>query len=76
MFVVSALALKDMIATTISEHIFNQSEIKGKIKGKIELLESFLSTGILTREQFNNAVEPLRLQLQKLLENNSEAEPD
>jgi hypothetical protein len=65
----------DMIATTISEHIFNQGEIKGKIKGKvkgkvegkIELLENLFLQKILTREQFEKAVEPLRLKLKELM---------
>ncbi len=93
----------DMIATTISEHIFNQGEIKGKIEGeikgkiegeikgkiegeikgkiegktegKIELLENQFSMGILTREQFEKMMDPLRLQLRKLSKNNSEARP-
>ncbi|WP_207688190.1 hypothetical protein [Desulfonema limicola] len=62
----------DMIATTITEHIFNQGEIKGeikgKIKGKIELLENLFIEKVLTRKQFEKAVAPLRQQLKELME--------
>ncbi|QTA82233.1 Uncharacterized protein dnl_46100 [Desulfonema limicola] len=74
----------DMIATTISEHIFLEGKNKGKsegkaegriegktegkIEGKIEILENLFLQKILTREQFEKAVEPLRQQLKELME--------
>lgn len=70
----------EMIATTITEHIFNQGKIEGKTEGKtegkiegktegkIELLESMYAQGILTKEQFDNAVAPLRRELKEFLE--------
>ncbi|MCP4346149.1 MAG: hypothetical protein GY795_11565 [Desulfobacterales bacterium] len=47
------------VATTITEHIQHESEIKGKIEGKIELLENLYSQGILTKEMFEEMVIPL-----------------
>ncbi|QTA82231.1 Uncharacterized protein dnl_46080 [Desulfonema limicola] len=70
----------DMIATTISEHIFLEGKNKGrsegkaegktegKIEGKIEILENLFLQKILTREQFEKAIEPLRQQLKELME--------
>ena len=43
-----------------------RGEIKGKIKGKIENLEELQRNGILTREQMEQFMAPLRLQLQNL----------
>ncbi|MCP4344424.1 MAG: hypothetical protein GY795_02735 [Desulfobacterales bacterium] len=54
-------------ATTITEHIQNESRIKGKIKGKIELLEDLYSQGILTKELFEEMVKPLRYELNEFL---------
>ncbi len=71
---------KEMIETTISEHIFNQGKAEGKaegkiegkaegeIEGKIELLEKFFADGVLAKEQFEQAVAPLREELRKLRE--------
>ena len=68
----------DIIETTITEHIFNQGEIggiakgkiegkvEGKIEGKIELLEKLFLDGVLSGEQFENAIAPLRAQLGEL----------
>ncbi|MCP4689751.1 MAG: hypothetical protein GY859_16990 [Desulfobacterales bacterium] len=59
------------IATTIKEHIQYQSKIEGKIegkiKGKIETLESLHAEGILSKEQYEQKVAPLRLELKKHL---------
>ncbi len=43
-----------------------KGEIKGKIKGKIENLEELQRNGILTIEQMERFIAPLRLQLQNL----------
>ena len=57
----------NMIATTISEHIFNQGMIEGEAKGKVEgqlsLLETLHQIGLLTDEQFHNMARPLRQKL-------------
>jgi len=61
-------------ATTISEHIWNEGkmegviegEIKGEIKGQIKILESLYISTVLSKEQFEMMVEPLRKQLEKI----------
>ena len=63
------------IATTITEHIRHEAEVKGEIKGKvegkvegkIEVLESLYLRGILSKEQFEELAVPLRLELSRLL---------
>ncbi len=59
------------VATTITEHIQHESEIKGeikgKIKGKIELLENLYTQGILTKELFEEMAKPLRNELNEYL---------
>ncbi len=57
----------EYVATTITEHIQYESEIKGNIKGKIELLENLYSQGILTKELFEEMVAPLRRELNEYL---------
>jgi len=42
----------EFIATTITEHIQHESEIRGKIEGKIELSENMYIRGIVSKEQF------------------------
>ncbi|MEI6262671.1 MAG: hypothetical protein WCR46_22570, partial [Deltaproteobacteria bacterium] len=58
-------------ATTISEHIWNEGkmegEIKGEIKGQIKMLESLYLSAVLSKEQFEKMVDPLRKQLEKIL---------
>jgi hypothetical protein len=69
-------------ATTITEHYFNEGEIKGKIEGeiegeikgeikgkiigKIENMEELYRFGILSKEQMEQMIEPLKQQLQNL----------
>ncbi len=68
------------VATTITEHIQYESEmkgeikgkIKGKIEGKIETLEGLHVEGILSKAQFEKKVAPLRLELKKLLDGKDE----
>ena len=60
-----------MIATTISEHIFNEGkaagEIKGKaegkLEGKLEMLENLYIFGIISKEQYEKMMIPLREEL-------------
>ena len=66
------------VATTISEHIFNQGEAEGiakgiakgraegKIEGQIAVLESLFRQGILSEEQMKTMLIPLRSKLKKL----------
>lgn len=68
----------DMIATTISEHIFNQGlakgeaegeargEVRGKIEGQLSMLETLRQFGQVTDEQFERMAGPLRQKLQEL----------
>ena len=57
-------------ATTISEHIRNEGKIEGiiegEVKGQIKILEDLYLTKILTLEQFEMMVNPLRKRLQYL----------
>ena len=61
-------------ATTITEHYLNEGriegeikgEIKGKIKGKIENIEELYRFDILSKEQMEKMIEPLKQQLQSL----------
>ncbi len=63
------------VATTITEHIQYESEIKGaikgvikgKIEGKIENLEALHAEGILSKELFEKKVAPLRQELKNIL---------
>jgi hypothetical protein len=60
------------IATTITEHIQHESEMKGKIEGIIEgqikNLEGLYAEGVLSKDLFEKKVEPLRRELKELLE--------
>ncbi len=49
------------IATTITEHIQHESEIKGEIK----LLESLYKDGVPAKEEFDKRIIPLRKQLER-----------
>lgn len=72
-------------ATTISEHIRNEGKIEGKvegkvegkIEGKIELLNSLFQKGMLTKEQFKEMLEAIKMQAGNIdintLEENIEA---
>ena len=69
----------EFVATTISEHIFHEGLLKGEAKGKAEgkaegeakgeakgqitLLETLYQNGILSEEQFQSMVQPLRQKL-------------
>jgi hypothetical protein len=57
-------------ATTISEHIWNEGKmegvIEGEIKGQIKILESLYLSTVLSKEQFEMMVDPLRKQLEKI----------
>ena len=69
-------------ATTISEYIRNEGkiegkiegliegeikgEIKGQIEGQIKILESLYLTAVLSRDQFEMMVDPLRMQLKEI----------
>ncbi len=53
-------------ATTITEHYLNEGKIKGKIEGKIENIEELYRFGILSKEQMEKMIEPLKQQLQSL----------
>ncbi len=71
------------VATTITEHIQHESEVKGEIKGKIEgeikgkiqgkiqgkieLAESLYLQGILSKDQYEKVTEPLRRELVRIL---------
>ncbi|MCP4104500.1 MAG: hypothetical protein GY749_03030 [Desulfobacteraceae bacterium] len=67
------------VATTITEHIHHEGEIKGKIEGKIEgeiqgkiqgkieLAESLYLQGILSKDQYEKMTEPLRRELARIL---------
>ncbi len=62
------------IATTISEHYKNEGKMEGKIEGKIEgeikgkisLLEALFQQAILTKEQFEQMIDPLRIKYNEL----------
>ncbi|KPA13758.1 hypothetical protein MHK_006033 [Candidatus Magnetomorum sp. HK-1] len=58
------------LATTISEHIWNDAnkkgEKKGEVKGKINLLETLFQQAVLTKEQFEQLITPLRKKYQEL----------
>lgn len=68
----------EFVATTISEHIFHEGVLKGKAEGKaegeakgqtkgqIELLEMLYQNGVLSEEQFQSMVRPLRQKLSEL----------
>ena len=57
-------------ATTISEHIWNEGKMEGKmegvIEGQIKILESLYLSAVLSKEQFEKMVDPLRKQLEKI----------
>lgn len=53
----------EFIATTISEHIFHEGEVKGQIK----LLETLYQLGILSEEQFQRMIHPPRQKLTELV---------
>ncbi len=63
------------IATTIKEHIQYKSKNEGKIEGKIETLEGLHAEGVLSKEQFEKKVSPLRRELRKLLRGNDGRKP-
>ncbi len=56
----------DIVETTITEHISNQAEAKGKVEGQIEILEKLFQEGILTAKQLKAKIEPLRHKMQQL----------
>jgi len=43
-----------------------EGEIKGELKGKIDLLENFLLFGTISKEQYETMVAPLREKLKAL----------
>lgn len=53
-------------ATQFYKDIFMEGEIKGEIEGKVEALEYLRDQNILTDEQFQSLVAPLRQELEKL----------
>ncbi len=67
-----------MIATTISEHIFNEGKAEGKaegklegkaegkLEGKLEMLENLYLFGIISKEQYEKMTVPLREQLRSV----------
>jgi hypothetical protein len=69
-------AKMSLVATTISEHIRNEGKLEGKIEGKLEgkiegqiqILDDLFLSGILNREQYESMVQPLRKQLQHILD--------
>ncbi len=67
------------VATTITEHIQYKSEakgeIKGEIKGQIKLLEGLHAEGLLSKEQFEKKVAPLRQELADLLDGKDGRDP-
>ncbi len=66
----------EFIATTISEHIFHEGEVKGEargeargeVKGQITILETLYQIGILSEEQFQRMIRPLRQKLAELVD--------
>ncbi len=56
-----------MIATTISEHIFNEGKAvgkaEGKAEGKLEMLENLYIFGIISKDQYEKMTVPLREEL-------------
>jgi hypothetical protein len=66
-------------ATTISEHYMNEGRIEGEtmgefrgefrgiIMGKIEMMEELYRFSVLSKEQMEKIIEPLKAQLQDLL---------
>ena len=61
-------AKMSLVATTISEHIRNEGKLEGKIEGQIQILDDLFLSGILNREQYESMVQPLRKQLQHILD--------
>jgi hypothetical protein len=63
------------IATTISDHIKNEGKNEGKIEGnlegKISILESLFQQAILTKEQFEQMIQPLRKKYNEICFNNT-----
>ena len=71
-----------LVATTITEHYYNEGMIAGQIKGKeegkeegkkegiiegeIKNLEKMYQFGVLTEAQYNQFMKPLKEQLQRL----------
>ncbi len=55
-----------LVATTISEHFFNEGMIEGEIKGEIKTLEKLYRYGVLTQSQFDEFIKPLKEQMQRL----------
>jgi flagellar biosynthesis/type III secretory pathway protein FliH len=61
-------------ATTISEHIWNEGKVEGKVEGKaegkaegkVEMIEEMYRVGILTKEQLEKMLEPLKQQLKAI----------
>ncbi|QTA90782.1 hypothetical protein [Desulfonema magnum] len=66
----------EFIATTITEHIQHESKIEGKIEGKIEMLENMYIKKMLSKEQFEEMVAPLRKELAALVKKNQENETE
>ncbi len=71
-----------LVATTITEHYYNEGLIVGRIKGReegrkvgkkvgiikgeIKSLEKLYQFGVLTEAQYNQFMKPLKEQLQRL----------
>lgn len=66
----------DFIATTISEHIFHEGEVRGeargeargKVEGQIDLLETLYHKGLLPKTEYQRMIDPLRKQLAQLVQ--------
>ena len=54
------------VATTISEHIWNKGLITGKLEGQIQIIENLYVSGVLSQEQYEGMIQPLRKQLQEI----------
>ena len=55
------------VATTITEYIQHEAKEEGKIEGSIKTLEILFHEGILSQQEFEKRVAPLRKELQTLL---------
>ena len=55
------------VASTITEHIQYQAELKGRMEGKIEgeinALQKFYRQKIINREQYESRIKPLKKKL-------------
>jgi len=59
-----------LVATTITEHYYNEGILagkeEGKLEGEIETLEKMYHFGVLTKSQFDTFIKPLQEQLRRL----------